>query len=296
MSGIPARPHGPDRPVRGAPGRRGPRTVKVLILIPVLALMLVPAYLLVVNSFKSQQDITATPFSIPWARLTLHYLAATFSSPSYSLAKAYAVTAGFVVAVNLLSLAVSGPVAYVIARGRARRYRVMLGLFLVGLFIPAQAIVIPVIYVLKTLHLMGTVTGFVLFETTLTLPTTMFLFVSNIKTLPRELDEAACVDGAGPITTFWRIIFPLMRPAVVTAVILNTIGVWTDFVDPQIILGPGSSLYTVTTSVYAAIGQYTTNYTVVYPNLLIAVIPVLVFFVVMQRHIVSGLTSGATKG
>jgi raffinose/stachyose/melibiose transport system permease protein len=164
------------------------------------------------------------------------------------------------------------------------------------MFIPGQVLVIPVIYVLKTVGLMGTVPGFLLYETTLTLPTSMFLYVSYIKTLPRELDEAALIDGAGRLTTFRRIIFPLMRPAVVTALILNTIGVWTDFVNPQIILGPASSLYTVTTSVYAAIGKYSTNFTVVYPNLLIAVVPVLVFFVIMQRNIVSGLTTGATKG
>jgi raffinose/stachyose/melibiose transport system permease protein len=270
-------------------------TMKAVVLIPVVLLMLVPAYLLVVNSFKSQQDITQHPFGLPLPGLSLRYLRAVLSSPDYSLAKAYLVTAAFAVAVNVLSLLVSGPAAYVIARGTRIRHRVLLGVFLVGLLIPSQVLVIPVIYVLKYLGLMGTVPGFLAFETTLTLPVSMFLYVSYIKTLPRELDEAARMDGAGPISTYWRIIFPLMRPAVVTAVILHTIGVWTDFVNPQIILGPGSSLYTVTTSVYAAIGQYSTNFSVVYPNLLMAVIPVLAFFVILQRHIVSGLTSGAVK-
>lgn len=276
-------------------GRWG-RTTKVVVLVPVLLVMLVPAYLLVVNSFKSQQDITLHPFGIPLHDLSWRYLRATLSSPDFSLARAYVVTAVFALAVNVLSVVIAGPAAYVIARGVRVGHRVLLAVFLVGLFIPSQVLVIPVIYVLKYLGLMGTVPGFLLFETTLTLPVSMFLYVSYIKTLPRELDEAARMDGAGPATTFWRIIFPLMRPAVVTAVILNTIGVWTDFVNPQIILGPGSSLYTVTTSVYAAIGHYSTDYTVVYPNLLIAVVPVLAFFVIMQRNIVSGLTTGATKG
>jgi raffinose/stachyose/melibiose transport system permease protein len=281
---------------RPEPGRRGMTTVKWVVLVPVLLVMLVPAYLLVVNSFKSQQDITLHPFGVPLHGLSLRYLRTALSSPDFSLVRAYLVTAAFAVGVNVLSILVSGPAAYVIARGTRVGYRVLLGIFLVGLFIPSQVLVIPVIYVLKFLGLMGTVPGFLLFETTLTLPTSMFLYVSYVRTLPRELDEAARMDGAGPGTTFWRIIFPLMRPVVITAIILNTIGVWTDFVNPQIILGPGSSLYTVTTSVYAAIGQYSTNYTVVYPNLLIAVVPVLVFFIIMQRNIVSGLTTGATKG
>jgi raffinose/stachyose/melibiose transport system permease protein len=281
------------------PTRRASRwapTTKSLILAPVLLVMLVPAYLLVVNSFKSQQDITLHPFGIPLHELSLRYLGAALSSPDFSLARAYVVTALFAVAVNVLSVTIAGPAAYVIARGTRVGHRMLLAAFLLGLFIPSQVLVIPVIYVLKYLGLMGTVPGFLLFETTLTLPISMFLYVSYIKTLPRELDEAARMDGAGPATTFWRIIFPLMRPAVVTAVILHTIGVWTDFVNPQIILGPGSSLYTVTTSVYAAIGHYSTDYTVVYPNLLVAVVPVLAFFVILQRNIVSGLTTGATKG
>ncbi|MCO8277765.1 carbohydrate ABC transporter permease [Actinoplanes sp. TRM 88003] len=262
----------------------------------VALIMLVPGYLLVVNAFKSQDDITGNPFGIPFDRLSISYLTATLSDPNYSLVRAYLVTALFAIAVNVLSLAVSAPAAYVIARGTRVRHRALLGLFLLGLFIPSQVLVIPVIYVLKFLGLMGTVTGFLLYETTLTLPVSMFLYVAYIKTLPRELDEAARVDGAGPIVTFWRVILPLMRPAVATAVVLHTIGVWTDFVNPQIILGPGSALYTVTTSVYAAIGRYSTDFTVVYPNLLMAVAPVLIFFVLLQRNIVSGLTAGATKG
>jgi len=258
--------------------------------------MLVPAYLLLVNSFKSQQDITLEPFGIPLGRLSVQYLVGALNSPDFSLARAYIVTALLAVGVNVLSLAVSGPAAYVIARGNGIRYRLLLVVFLVGMFIPGQVLVIPVIYVLKTLGLMGTVPGFLLFETTLTLPISMFLYTSYIRTVPQELDEAARIDGAGAFTTFWRIIFPLMRPAVATAVVLHTIGVWTDFVNPQIILGPASGLYTVTTSVYAAIGKYSTDFTVVYPNLLVAVVPVLAFFVFLQRNIVSGLTTGATKG
>ncbi|XVV16252.1 carbohydrate ABC transporter permease [Actinoplanes sp. CA-131856] len=272
------------------------RLLRTVALALAALVMLIPGYLLVVNAFKGQDDILRSPFGIPFGRLTLEHLSAALSNPDFSLVRAYVVTALFALAVNVLSLAVSAPAAYVIARGTRIRHRALLGLFLLGLFIPSQVLVIPVIYVLKYLGLMGTVGGFLLYETTLTLPVSMFLYVAYIKTLPRELDEAAKMDGAGPIVTFWRVILPLMRPAVATAVVLHTIGVWTDFVNPQIILGPGSSLHTVTTSVYAAIGRYSTDFTVVYPNLLMAVAPVLVFFVFLQRNIVSGLTAGATKG
>lgn len=258
--------------------------------------MLTPLYVLVVNAFKPQEEILANPFGLPVGALTTRYLSRALHNPQFDIVRGYAVTLLFVVAVNVLSVALAGPVAYVIARSPRRRYRLLLLTFLAGTFIPGQVLVIPVVYVLKTLGLMGTIRGFVLFETALTLPFSVFLYAGYIGTIPATLDQAAAVDGAGRLRTFWKIIFPLMRPVVATMIILNTFSVWNDFVNPQIILGPGSGLYTVTTGVYAAVSQFTTDYSVVFPTLLLAIAPLLVFFVVMQRHIISGLTAGATKG
>lgn len=258
--------------------------------------MLAPLYLVIVNAFKPESAIRQRPFSAAPGLLSTDYLRAALSSPDYNIVKSFGVTVMFVVLVNVLSLALAGPAAYVIARGTRRWHKGMLLVFLAGLFIPGQVLVIPVIYVLRFTGLMGTIPGFVLYEATLTLPLSMFLFVGYIKSIPRELDEAAQIDGAGRLRTFWQVIFPLMRPVVVTAIVLHTIGVWTDFVNPQIVLGPTSGLYTVMTGVYSAIGLHTTDLSVVYPTLLLAIAPVLVFFVIMQRKIVGGLTAGATKG
>ena len=123
-----------------------------------------------------------------------------------------------------------------------------------------------------------------------------FLFTAFARTIPKQIDEAASIDGAGRVRTFWSCIFPLMKPVVATLVVLNSVSVWNDFVNPQIILGPSSGLYTVTTGVYAAVGQYSTDYTVVFPTLLLAIAPILIFFIIMQRFIIGGLVAGATKG
>lgn len=269
---------------------------RITFMVVTSILMLVPMYLLIVSAFKSQQDILAHPFSLSPDQLTTEYLRKAATNPDFNILKGYAVTILFVVSVNLLSVALAGPVSYVIARRSERRYRMLLLLFVAGTFIPSQVLVIPVVYTLKFLGLMGTIPGFVLFETTLTLPFSIFLYAGYIMTIPASLDEAAAVDGAGKHRVFWSIVFPLMKPAVVTMVILNTFSVWNDFVNPQIILGPGSGLYTVTTGVYAAVSQYSTDYTVVFPTLLLAVAPLLVVFVLLQKHVISGLTAGATKG
>ncbi|MCX4404644.1 MULTISPECIES: carbohydrate ABC transporter permease [unclassified Streptomyces] len=297
-------PPTPPQPV-SAPAPRTRRTPAVLrqaaawrvpVLLVCASVMVIPMWLLMVNAFKTEQDIRASPFGLPLTRLTLEPLRNALTDPDFDVLRAYGITLLFVVLVNALSLAVSAPVSFVIARGTTRWHTALLLLFVAGTFVPSQVLLIPVVYVLKYLGLMGTITGFVLFETALTLPVSVFLYSAYIRTIPKELDQAAAVDGIGRLRTFQLIILPLMRPIVATAVILHSLSVWNDFANPQIILGPGSGLYTVTTGVYAAVGKYSTNYAVVFPNLLLAVAPALAFFAIMQRHIISGLTTGALKG
>jgi raffinose/stachyose/melibiose transport system permease protein len=272
------------------------RVGRVLAIVVIVLIMIGPLYLMVTNAFKSQQDILTEPFSWPTGGFSLRYIKNALTSPDFNVVAAYGTTLLFVVVVNVLNLLVVGPASYAIARGTRRYHRLVMLVLLAGLFIPGQTLVIPVIYVLKALGLIGTMPGFLLFETTLTVPTTVFLFVAFVQTVPRELDEAARIDGASRYGTFWRVIFPLMRPVVATVMVLNSVGVWTDFVNPQFILGPQSGIYTVTTGVYAAISRLSTDYTVVYPNMLLATAPVIVFYIFMQRRIIGGLTSGAIKG
>lgn len=258
--------------------------------------MLVPLYVMVISAFKPQEEIIRHPLAISPRTFTFSHLWAAITSSQFNVIAAYGVTLLFVVLVNVFCLLLSAPAAYVIARGRERRHTWLLLLFVSGLFIPGQVTLIPVVFVLRMLHLINTIPGFVLFETATTLPVTIFLFTAYLRTVPREIDEAAALDGAGRMRAFWSCVFPVMRPVIATIVVLNSIGVWNDFVSPQIILGPRSGIYTVTTGVYAAVGEFSTDYTVVFPTLLLAIAPVIVFFVIMQRHIIGGLVAGATKG
>ncbi len=258
--------------------------------------MLVPFYIMIVNAFKPQEAIIREPLAITAEWFTLEHLFAAITSDKFNVIGAYGITLLFVALVNVFGIALAAPVAYVIARGRSKWHMGLLLLFVSGLFIPGQVTLIPVVFVLRLLGLINTIPGFILFETAATLPVTIFLFTAYLRTVPRDIDEAASLDGAGRIRAFWSCIFPIMRPVVATIVVLNSISVWNDFVSPQIILGPSSGIYTVTTGVYAAIGQFSTSYTTVFPTLLLAVTPAILFFVLMQRHIIGGLVAGATKG
>lgn len=270
--------------------------VRWVLLAVLFVVMVVPVYLLVVNSFKSQDDILNNPFSLVPGRMTFAHLSAAIHSPQYNVIGGYGFTLFLVVAVDVLCIAFAGPAAYAIARSMKRRTQLVMLYFLAGTFIPGAAVIIPVIYVLRDLGLANTVTGLIAHDVASTLPVSIFLFVGFIRTIPVDIDQAATIDGAGRYRTFWTIIFPLMRPAVVTVLILNSIGIWNDFISPQILLSPSSGHYTVTTAIYAGISQYSTDMTKVFPNLLLAVAPVVIFFIYMQRHIISGLTVGAVKG
>ncbi|MFJ5723689.1 carbohydrate ABC transporter permease [Streptomyces sp. NPDC093149] len=289
-------PPDPEDAPRSTEQRESRSVVRWVMLALLFVIMIVPVYLLLVNAFKSQDDILDNPFSLPLGGLTLEHLSAAVNSPQYNVIGGYGFTLFLVVVVDVLCIALAGPAAYAIARSLKRRTQLVLLYFLAGTFIPGAAVIIPVIYVLREIGLANTVTGLIAHDVASTLPVSIFLFVGFIRTIPVDIDHAATIDGAGRYRTFWTIIFPLMRPAVVTVLILNSIGIWNDFISPQILLSPSSGHYTVTTAIYAGISQYSTDLTKVFPNLLLAIAPVIIFFIYMQRHIISGLTVGAVKG
>jgi raffinose/stachyose/melibiose transport system permease protein len=168
-------------------------------------------------------------------------------------------------------------------------------LLLAGLMIPPQVILIPITDVLRAIGLMGTLKGLVLFNIGYYVPFGVFVFSGFVRTVPIELEEAAAVDGASRSQIFWRIVFPLLRPASASVMIFLAVWIWNDFIDPLIILGPGRGT-TVTTGVYRAVGQYQTDFGSVFALMLLATLPMLVFYLSLQRHFVKGLTGGATKG
>ncbi|MFI2488931.1 carbohydrate ABC transporter permease [Promicromonospora kroppenstedtii] len=273
------------------------RTALRVGLVAVLSIaMLVPMYIMVVNAFKPQQEILLSPLGFDLATLTTEHIAAAWQNTSFPVVEGYAVTLFLVLACNVVAIGASVPAAYTIARTPTPLFRFLLFFFVAGMFVPAQIILVPAIFVLKALGLMGTLAGLVLFMSSTMIPFTLFIFSGYIRMLPRSLDEAASIDGAGRQRILWTIVFPLMRPIVATAFILNALSAWNDFVSPQLILGPGSQFRTITTGVYAAVSTYTTNYEIVFPTLLLAVVPILLIFVLMQRHIMGGLSAGAVKG
>jgi len=259
------------------------------------AVYLVPFYIAVVNAFKTRADIFGNPLGIPFARLTLDNLARNLNTPHFNVGVAYGtsvVLSGLTVALVVL---LGAAMSYVISRRRQRIFTFAYLLLLAGLMVPAQVILLPLVQVLRHLRLMFTLPGLLLANLAGFMPFAVFVFVGYIRTIPTQIDESARLDGAGDVLIFRRIIYPLIGPAVASVVIFVALWTWNDFVNPLIILGT-SKYYTITIGLYRAIGQYVQKWEDVFAIVLMAIFPVAVFYLFMQRHFVSGLTAGTLKG
>lgn len=258
------------------------------------ALFAVPLYVVLANTFKPGGDIAPDPASLP-THPTLGNLRAVVDRPDHlfwaSLTNSLLITGLSVVLLTVLS----SMLGHYLARTRSRWVRVATLTLLSGLMIPPQVILLPITRVLHVFHLMATVQGLVLFNVGYYVPFGVFVFAGFVRGIPVEMEEAAAIDGARRFTVFWRIVFPLLRPATASAVIFFGVWIWNDFLDPLIILGPGDGT-TVTTGIYRAIGQYQADYGSVFGLMFLATLPVLILYLALQRHFVRGLTSGATKG
>ena len=184
-------------------------------------------------------------------------------------------------------------VAYVWQRRPSRLSPVISILVLAGLIVPPA--VVPTIWVLQTIGLFKTMPGLILIEIAFGLPFCILLFRAFISTVPRELDEAAIVDGAGPLQVFFRVIFPVLRSVVITVIILQSVFVYNDFANPLYFL-PGTQNATVQLTLFNFRSQFTSQFNLLFANILLVMIPALIMFIIFNRKIVEGMAAGSVKG
>lgn len=272
------------------------RTTWLRYVIAVLAVFTyaVPLYIAIVNAFKTNEQIAASPIALP-APFTLENIIDVFANPDSdllgTLLRTVVVTASSVVLIVILG----SMLGYYIGRNDRTFQRVLLIVLMLGLSIPSQVLLIPVSQTLRSVGLLNTYQGLILYNVAFYVPFAVLIFSRFVRSIPVELDEAAAIDGAGPLRTYFTIVFPLMRPAAASVTIFVSIWIWNDFVNPLILLGPATGT-TIMAGLYRTLGQYTSNFGGVFAYMFVASLPVLILFLVLQRAFVSGLTSGASKG
>ena len=258
------------------------------------AVFFVPLYMMLVNVFKEGSQIAPSPASLPIPP-TLDNIQKVIGRSDHlfwvSLTNSLVLTS---LSIGILTV-LSAMLGHYLARTRSRWTRWLTLLLLAGLMIPPQVILRPVTDVLRGMGLMTTLPGLILFNVGYYVPFGVFVFTGFIRSIPVELEESAQIDGATRLQVFWRIVFPLLRPATASVLIFLGVWIWNDFLDPLIILGPSEGT-TVTTGIYRSIGQYQQDFGALFAFMFLATLPVLIFFLLLQKQFVKGLTGGATKG
>jgi len=187
----------------------------------------------------------------------------------------------------------SAMVAYIWQRRASRWSPVVNILVLAGLIVPPA--IVPTIWVLQTLGLFRTMPGLIFIEIAYGLPFCILLFRAFIASVPRELDEAAVVDGAGTVQIFFRVIFPVLRSVIMTVIILQSVLIYNDFQNPLYFL-PGTQNATVQLTLLNFQSQFTTQYNLLFATILLVTVPPLIMFIFFNRKIVAGMAAGSVKG
>lgn len=280
-------------PLRAVP-RSPAGWLRPLLGVFVAGCFFLPLYLVLANVFKPGGQIVADPAGLP-VPPTLNNVMAVFERPDrlfwFGLINSIQITTLSVT----VTVVLSAMFGHFLARTAGPVARMTLLVLLAGLTVPPAVFLSALTRVLDALGLMSTIPGLVLANLGYYLPFGVFVFVGFVKAIPLEVEEAAALDGAGPFRAFWQIVFPLMRPATASVCIFLGVWIWNDFLNPLIILGPGSGT-TVTVGIYRAIGEHQTDFGAVFAFLFLASLPVLVLYLLFQKSFVKGLTGGAIRG
>jgi raffinose/stachyose/melibiose transport system permease protein len=252
--------------------------------------VIVPMYMVLINSFKTRREGNLMRMDFPTEWLWENYRTVIeqgklFTSFFNSCLYAF-VGAGGVVFIAALG-------TWVLARRTDRLAKGIYLFIIVGLFLPVNFVVL--IKIMGVIGLYGTRIGILLYYLGANAAFSVFVCYGYFGNVPRELDEAAVIDGVGPLRTFVSIIFPLSKPVCVTIFVLTFIGIWSDFTTPLYLINK-TSMWPMNLAIYNFFGRYSQQWNLVFADIIVTVLPVFIIYLVCQKQIVSGLTSGSVKG
>ena len=254
---------------------------------------IVPFAFIFTMAAKDQNDASKLAFSWPTHFQLWENIVTVFQSRDYMLIIAFINSAILTVASVTLMVVFGSMIAYVLDRRKSKLNPLVNTLVLAGLIIPPA--VVPTIWVMQSLGIFKTLPGLIMVEVAFGLAFTVLTMRAFIASIPREIDEAAIVDGAGPLRLFFQVVFPLLRSVIVTIVVVQSIFVFNDFQNPLYFL-PGSQNATVQLTLFNYISQSQSSFNLLFANILVITIPMLVMYIIFNRQIVAGMTSGAVKG
>ena len=265
-----------------------------LVLTAVAAYTLFPLLFLLINAFKSQSEIIADPMKMP-ANWDFNYIFEAVKKLDF--ANAFATTFVITFCSVLLIVVLAALSAWMMVRSNTRLSRIQFLMFTAAMLVPFQAIMYPLMSEFEILGLRN-VAGLILMYGGFGMPMSIFLYHGFIKTVPVSLEEAAVLDGANIFQVFFQVVLPLLKSTTATCVIINAMWIWNDYLLPFLVIGTTKNR-TLTLALYAAkvqSGQYGNPWELIFPAVLVTILPVIILYVFLQKYFVKSVTSGAVKG
>lgn len=272
--------------------RRLRHLVLYLVVLVVSAVIVVPIVFGVLGGFKDNGQLSRNPFGLPRPWVVANYTDVLGSGLFW---RQLGNSTFIAVATTVVVVLVSAMAAFVFARFAFRGREVLFTLFAIGLMFPFAVAILPLYVLLREMQLLDNPLGVILPQAAFGLPITIIILRGFFRQIPGEIEESATLDGCTPFGFFWRILLPMARPALATVSVLTVVASWQNFMLPLVVFND-STWWTLPIGVQQFQGQYASDTARVLAYVVLAMVPSLAFYAVAERHLVGGLTSGATKG
>jgi raffinose/stachyose/melibiose transport system permease protein len=278
------------------------RILLTVITVTLFLVTLFPFFIVLINSAKSSLEIITDPIALPrqWSQLFSN-IEEIWTSPSIRYASSV-YTSSIITILSLIAISVfSAMAAWVLVRRKTKMSTFIFLLFISGLIIPFQVVMFPLVSLFRTinqtvgLQMLRTYHGMIFAYVGFGAPLAVFMFHGFIKSIPLELEEAALIDGCSKTQIFFLIVMPILKPIFVTISILNAIWIWNDFLLPSLILGVGQDIQTIPLAIAAFAGSFVKKWDLIMTAVLMAAAPIIVGFILGQKHIIKGMVSGSIK-
>ena len=283
--------------------KKSTKTILTVIGIVIAIYVLSPFYLVLTNTFKKANDIVANPIGLTGVSFGQfkENISNVVNNSNFNFWYAFG-TSAFITVVSLALLALlGGMAAWVICRNKTKWSTAIYMTFIASMTIPFQVVMLPLISTFRDvgkflgIQLLQSFPGIIFAYCGFGGAMTVFILTGFIKGIPYELEEAASIDGCTPEGTFFRIIFPLLKPVIMTVTILNGMWIWNDYLLPSLMLGQNGKVKTLPVAVQAFVGSYVKQWDLILTAALLAMIPMIIIFLVGQKQIMNGMVEGAIK-
>lgn len=278
------------------------RNISEVMTFTVMIMFLVPLFLVLINAAKTNNEIISAPLSLPtdWSVL-IKNITTIWSNPNLRYSQAL-VNSFVITTFSLMGITIfSAMAAWVLLRTKTKLSTAILMFFIAAMVIPFQVVMFPLVkwfgifQSITGIQMLRSYTGIIIAYIGFGSSLSIFMFHGFMKSIPHEIEEAAYVDGCGKFKTFFLIVLPILKPIYVTILILNGIWIWNDFLLPMLVLGKGTPVQTLPLAVNNFAGAFLVSWDLMMTAILMALVPIIVFFLAAQKHIIKGMVEGSVK-